>query len=103
MRIISMEKLNNGAHFNQSWPENMAVPDGYAAIPEGLEMPNYPFGEITVEGGVVVSWTPLPIPEPTPPAPSQPTQLDRMQAQLTYTAMKTGTLIPEAKEGTANG
>lgn len=37
------------------------------------------------------SWMP---PNPPESVPTPPTQLDQIQAQVTYTALKTGTLIP---------
>nr|DAE70236.1 MAG TPA: hypothetical protein [Caudoviricetes sp.] len=84
------------------------IPDGWAVIPETMETPNFPFGEVTTEefNGVmtVTSWTPGTMPEPEPkPEPEPPTtderiaalekQNDRLDAQATYTAMMTDTLM----------
>ena len=73
MRIIEITALSNGAHNNQTiygvYPDTFPVPDGWAVIPDGMETPNFPFGDITVDNQappVVTSWTPLPIPEPKP-------------------------------------
>ena len=69
MRLIEINVLSSGGHNNQTINGTIPVPDGWAIIPDGMETPNFPFGEITVEGGtppVVTSWTPLPIPEPEP-------------------------------------
>lgn len=74
MRIIEITALSNGAHNNQTiygvYPDTFPVPDGWAVIPDGMETPNFPFGNITVDETqippVVTSWTPLPIPEPEP-------------------------------------
>lgn len=103
MTIIKIEKNANGSHDNQTihgvTPETFPVPEGRAVVPDGLEIPNFPFGDVEVEeiDGVptVTSWTPLPMPEPEPaPAPEpEPTQLDRVEAQATYTAMMTDTLL----------
>ena len=76
MRILEIAALHNGAHRNQTW-DSGALPKGYAAIPGGLETPNFPFGTVEVEevDGVltVTRWTPgvLPesAPEEEPPAP----------------------------------
>lgn len=69
MTIIQIEALENGAHLNQSG-DIKTIPDGWAKIPENMDTPNFPFGEVTVEeiDGVmtVTSWTALPIPEDEP-------------------------------------
>lgn len=48
MRIIEIQPLPNGAHRNQGG-DNLFIPDGFAVIPDGIETPNFPFGEIEVE------------------------------------------------------
>ena len=48
MRIVEIAALENGAHRNQDG--NLSkVPDGWAVIPEGMELGNFPFGEVTAE------------------------------------------------------
>lgn len=83
------------------------VQDGWAFLPKEVGTPqtleNYPFGDVTVEKTVdvdgeselyvVTSWTPLPMPEPEPEPEPEPTQLDRVEAQATYTAMMTDTML----------
>lgn len=84
------------------------IPDGWAVIPEMMETPNFPFGTVTAEeiNGVmtVTDWTPGTMPEPEPePEPEPPTTeervaaleaaSDRLDAQATYTAMMTDTLM----------
>lgn len=76
MKIIEIKSLENGAHRNQT--SNMrTVPDGWAVIPDGMEIENFPFGDVTVEeiNGVmtVTSWTPGEIPEPEPEPEPEPT------------------------------
>lgn len=73
MKLIEINALPNGAHNNQTIngadPETFPVPEGWAIIPDGMETPNFPFGEVTVDDSnppVVVSWTPGEIPEPEP-------------------------------------
>lgn len=75
MRIVEIKASENGAHNNQTIngadPATFPVPDGWAIIPEGMETPNFPFGEITVDDSnppVVTSWTPGVIPDPEEPA-----------------------------------
>lgn len=92
MRLIKIMAAENGAHENQTC--NLAVvPDGWAVIPDEMVCENFPFGEITVDSSVppvVTSWTPGEMPEPEK---EQPTQLDLVEAQVTYTAMMTDTLL----------
>ena len=70
MKIIEINALSNGAHNNQKSVGSIPVPDGWAIIPDNMETPNFPFGEVTVDETqtppVTTSWTPLPIPEPEP-------------------------------------
>lgn len=116
MRIIYIPKNSNGSHDNQTidgvTPETFPMPEGWAVVPDGLETPNFPFGEVEVEEKqyiveegeedkpavtipvmAVTSWTPLPIPEPEPEPEPEATQLDRVEAQATYTAMMTDTML----------
>lgn len=74
MRIVEINALPNGAHNNQTIngvdPEKFPVPEGWAVIPDGMETPNFPFGEVTVDDSnppVVTSWTPGEVPEPEEP------------------------------------
>ena len=72
MRIIEIVALPNGAHRNQN--SNLSkVPDGWAMIPEDMELENFPFGEVTAEdienasGELVMTvtdWVPGVLPEP---------------------------------------
>lgn len=101
MTIIKIEKNSNGSHDNQTidgvTPGTFPMPEGWAVVPDGLETPNFPFGEVDVEAGedcpAVTRWTPLPIPEPEPEPEPEATQLDRVEAQATYTAMMTDTML----------
>ena len=98
MRIIEIAALSNGAHRNQNGGLSV-VPDGWAVICEREELENFPFGSFDVEyiAGVPYmkknSWIPGVIPEPEPVPESEPTQLDILEAQVTYTAMMTDTLL----------
>lgn len=93
MTIIEIAALDNGAHRNQTW--NLStIPDGWAVIPEGMETPNFPFGEVEVAeiNGVmtVTKWTPGEIPEPEPEPKPEPTELEQLRADVDYIAMETG-------------
>jgi hypothetical protein len=76
MRIIEIEMLENGGHRNQN-SNYTFVPEGWAVIPEDMETPNFPFGNITVEeiDGVptVTQWEAGKFPEPKPEPKTEPT------------------------------
>ena len=95
MKIIEITALYNGAHRNQSGTFR-TVPAGWAVIPPDMEIPEtFPFVNIEVDGQTVTSMTAGVVPEPEPEPTPEPTQLDRVEAQATYTAMMTDTLLPE--------
>ena len=68
MNIIEISPLSNGAHRNQTGSFT-TVPIGWAIIPNDIETPNFPFGEVVVEDidgvATVTSWTPGIIPGQT--------------------------------------
>lgn len=86
MRIIEIAALSNGAHRNQTPNSLMAVPDGWAVVPDHMETPNFPFGEVVVEklNGVmtVVEWIPGVVPEQEPEAETEPTAQDDTDSML---------------------
>ena len=94
MNMIEIAALPNGAHNNQTY--HGVLPEGWAVIPEDMVCENFPFGEVTAEeiDGVmtVTEWTPGIAPEPEI-VKDVPTQMDRVEAQVTYTAMMTDTLL----------
>ena len=64
MKIIEITALSNGAHRNQTGTFS-AVPDGWAAIPENIVIPDtFPFVSIEVNGQTVTSMTAGIIPVP---------------------------------------
>ena len=83
MRIIEINDLDNGAHRNQTGTFS-TIPDGWAAIPDGMETPNFPFGKVEVAeiNGVmtVTKWTAGTIPEPEPEPELEPTTEERVAA-----------------------
>ena len=96
MYIIEITALDNGAHRNQSYPGH--VPDGWALVREDVSaLENFPFGEVIAEeiDGVMTmtAWIPGELPEPTPEPEPAPSQIDMIEAQVTYTAMMTDTLL----------
>lgn len=87
MTIIEITPLSNGAHRNQTVSGHITPPNGWAVIPTGMELPNFPFGTITVDDStppVVTSWTAGELPEPEPePEPQDDvwTALDNAYSQ----------------------
>lgn len=69
MRIVEIAALPNGAHRNQTGVQ-FTIPEGWAMIPEGMETPNFPFGQVTaadVNGVMTVTgWVAVELPGPTP-------------------------------------
>jgi hypothetical protein len=50
MKIIKIAALENGAHKNQTINGEIPVPEGWAVIPDDMELPQtFPFVDITVE------------------------------------------------------
>ena len=89
MRIIEIAALSNGAHRNQTGTFS-AVPDGWAILPDGMETPNFPFGEVTVDNSappVVTSWKAGEWPEPEPEPDPKPTTEERVAALENENAM----------------
>lgn len=94
MKIIEIKALENGAHNNQTSNAITSPPPGWAEIPAGMAVPEtFPFVDIEVRGNVVTKMTAGVVPEPEPEPTPEPTQLDRLEAQATYTAMMTDTLM----------
>lgn len=92
MKIIEIKSLKNGAHRNQTI--NIPyVPNGWAVVPEDIETPNFPFGEIEVAeiNGVmtVTKWTAAEIPE-TPEEETPITEAEQLRADIDYIAAMTG-------------
>lgn len=48
MKIIEIQALDNGGHRNQTGLFS-ELPEGWARIPDEMETPNFPFGDIEAE------------------------------------------------------
>ena len=85
MRIIEITALDNGAHRNQTGSLSV-VPDGWAVIPDVMEVENFPFGEIEVDevDGVmtVTKWVPGEMPEPAPVPESDEPTIEELMYEL---------------------
>lgn len=92
MRIVKLEAFDNGSHDNLIC-DNVPIPDGWAVIPDELETPNFPFGEIVAERindvMTVTEWAAGEIPVPTP-AQREPTEIERLRADVDYLLMMEG-------------
>lgn len=71
MKIIEIAALENGGHRNQFTSTAIPVPEGWAIIPDDMEIPKtFPFVNITVLDEYVTSMTagvmPPPGPDPEP-------------------------------------
>lgn len=81
MLIIEIEPLSNGAHGNDRRDSFRTIPEGWAVVPEEMEIPEtFPFVNIETEDGVVTSMTAGTVPEPEPEPEPEPTLEDRMSA-----------------------
>ena len=85
MRLIKIESFDNGGHYCNTVENMSKVPEGWAVIPDDMETPNLPYGDIEVEDidGVptVTSWTPREMPE-VPEAEAEPTAQEDTEAML---------------------
>lgn len=84
MNMLEIKALDNGAHNNQTF--HGVLPDGWAVIPNGMTLENFPFGEVEAEeiNGVmtVTKWTAGEMPEPEAESEAQPTEEDDTAAML---------------------
>lgn len=87
MNLIKIAALDNGAHANRNTPWETTVPDGWACIPAGVEIPDsYPFVDIEtadVDGvPTVTAMTAREVPEDDTPAPEPAPTLEEQVAAL---------------------
>ena len=88
MRILEIKTQKNGSHSNHDF--HGVVPNGWAVIPNDLETPNFPFGEVTAEeiDGVmtVTKWVAGTMPEYEEPEKSV-TAIEQLRADIDYLAL----------------
>lgn len=93
MKIIEIMPLSNGAHRNQE-TTSTRVPDGWAVIPESVEIPEtYPFVDLVVEGNKVVSMTAGVVPDPEPEPEPEPTETEQLRADVDFLAAMAGVTL----------
>ena len=95
MKIIEIKSFENGSHENQTG-DFTTIPEGWAVIPEGMDTPNFPFGDVAtreIDGVMTVTkWTPGTIPEPTPY--EEPiTEAEQLRADIDYLAIMMGVTL----------
>lgn len=94
MRIIEIMPLSNGAHRNQTVSGAVTVPDGWAVIPEGMEIPEtFPFVDLVVHGNQVVSMTAGVVPQPEPVPEPEPTETEQLRADVDFLAAMAGVTL----------
>lgn len=93
MRIVEIQALDNGAHRNQT-TTSTTIPDGWAVIPEGVEIPEtYPFVDLVVQGNQVVSMTAGVVPQPEPEPEPEPTEMEKLRADVDFLAAMAGVTL----------
>lgn len=93
MRIIEIMPLSNGGHRNQETTSNR-VPDGWAVIPDDMAIPEtFPFVDLVVKDGKVVSMTAGVVPEPEPQPEPEPTETEQLRADVDFLAAMAGVTL----------
>ena len=92
MKIIEIKPLGNGGHRNQAG-NFTSIPEGWAVIPDGMVLENFPFGKVTVEEinniMTVTKWVAGETPEIE--KIEQPvTEIERLRADIDFIAIMTG-------------
>lgn len=100
MRIVEINQSSTGAHRNQTiiFGKLSNIPDGWAVIPDNMETPNFPFGEVKAEkiNGVmtVTNWVAGTVPAPVVlPEEGNETgvgEVEQLRADVDYIAIMTG-------------
>ena len=86
MKIVEIAPLSNGAHRNDRRDSFKTIPEGWAVVPEGMEIPGtFPFVNIEAEDGVVTSMTAGVVPEPEPEPEPEPTDTEVLNTLLGVT------------------
>lgn len=100
MTIIKIEPNELGGHENNTiYAGDIQVPEGWAIVPEGMEIPeSYPFVHIEVDETqtppVVAGMTPGTVPPPAPEPEPEPSETEILRADVDYLSMMTGIDLP---------
>lgn len=91
MKLIEIKSLENGGHRNAAG-DFKSIPEGWAVIPDGMETPNFPFGEIEIketEGVMVVKkWKAGTMPKPEE-VEKPISKFEQLRADIDYLALMT--------------
>ena len=91
MKLIEIKSLENGGHRNVAGDFD-AIPEGWAIIPDSMETPNVPFGEIEVKKTdgvmVVTKWKEGTLPK-SEEIEKPISKLDQLRADIDYLALMT--------------
>lgn len=83
MIIIEIAALENGAHRNQTVFRDIEIPEGWAFIPDDIEIPEtFPFVHVYASGKEVTDLTPGVVPPPEPAPEPEPSADDIINALL---------------------
>ena len=88
MQILEIKKRPNGSHLKQTYHGDLC--EGWAVIPNDMELPNFPFGEVIAEEDketgmmTVTEW----IPGKCPPPPEIPKDTTIPDLQKENTLLK---------------
>ncbi len=89
MKLVEIKAFSNGMH-RSTITKTEIIPEGCAVIPDDMETPNFPFGELEVEeiDGVmtVTKWTPL----PSPNKETVISPFEQLRADIDFIAIMTG-------------
>ena len=93
MRIVEIKALSNGGHRNQTIDGTIKIPEGWAVVPDEMETPNFPVGDVEVEeiDGVmtVKKWVDGTIPE-RKESERPVSEVERLRADIDFVAAMTG-------------
>lgn len=82
MKLVMIAPYENGAHENQEVSGLLEIPEGWAVIPDDMEIPEtFPFISVKVDGNLVTAMEPGVVPEPVPVV-QEPSELEDIQAML---------------------
>ena len=90
MHITAKTPNPDGLYVSQKSDDLRQLPEGYALIPEGMELPDtFPYVNVTVEGNVVTSMTAGTVPEEKPKEYG-PSAQEQLRADVDFIAAMTG-------------
>ncbi len=81
MKIIEVNPLENGGHRNQIAHNFKEIPEGWAMIPDDMEIPEtFPFVNIVAENRIVIKLTAGVVPQHEPESEPEPSAKELLNA-----------------------